>query len=52
MLLDEQTLIRTVICAVVPNLIFMCTIGRNKDVHELISKLTRGADIRLFITHS
>ncbi len=34
--------IRIVICAVVPNLIFMCTIGRNKDVHELISKLTRG----------
>ena len=34
--------IRIVICAVVPNLIFICTIGRNKDVHELISKLTKG----------
>ena len=35
-------LIRTVICAIVPNLIFMFTIGRNRDVHELISKLTKG----------
>ncbi len=34
--------IRTVICVVVPNAIFLFTIGRNKDVHELISKLTKG----------
>lgn len=33
--------IRIVICAIVPNLIFMLTIGRNSDVHELISKLTK-----------
>lgn len=35
-------IIRTVICAIVPNIIFMLTIGRNKDVHELILKLTKG----------
>ena len=34
--------IRTAVCAVVPNVIFLLTIGRNKDVHELISKLTKG----------
>lgn len=34
--------IRTAICAVVPNVIFLLTIGRNKDIHELISKLTKG----------
>ena len=34
--------IRTAVCAVVPNAIFLLTIGRNKDVHELISKLTKG----------
>ena len=34
--------IRTAVCAVVPNVIFLLTIGRNKDVHELISKLTNG----------
>ncbi len=34
--------IRVIICAVVPNIIFMGTIGRKKDVHELISKLTKG----------
>ena len=34
--------IRTAICAIVPNVIFLLTIGRNKDVHELISKLTKG----------
>ena len=34
--------IRTAICAVVPNVIFLLTIGRNKDVHELIMKLTKG----------
>ena len=34
--------IRTAVCAVVPNVIFLFTIGRNKDVHELISKLTKG----------
>ena len=32
--------IRIIICAVVPNLIFMFTIGRNDDVHGIISKLT------------
>ena len=34
--------IRTAVCAVVPNLIFLFTIGRNKDVHELILKITKG----------
>ena len=34
-------LIRTAICAVVPNLIFFVTIGRKSDVHELISKVTK-----------
>ena len=34
--------IRTAVCAVVPNLIFLLTIGRNKDVHELILKITKG----------
>ena len=34
--------VRVIMCAVVPNGIFMFTIGRNKDVHELISKLTKG----------
>lgn len=34
--------IRTAICAVVPNMIFLLTIGRNKDVHGLITKLTKG----------
>ena len=34
--------IRTVICTIVPNLIFLFTIGRNKDVHELILKITKG----------
>lgn len=34
--------IRTAICAVVPNMIFLLTIGKNKDVHELITKLTKG----------
>lgn len=34
--------IRTAICAVVPNVVFLLTIGRNKDVHEVISKLVKG----------
>ena len=34
--------IRIMICVVVPNLIFMFTIGRKKDVHELVSKLAKG----------
>lgn len=34
--------IRAAICVIVPNLIFMLTIGRNKDVHELILKITKG----------
>ena len=33
--------IRTAICVVVPNLIFLLTIGRNKDVHELILMIKR-----------
>ena len=33
--------IRIAICAIVPNVIFLLTIGRNKDVHELISKLIK-----------
>ena len=34
--------IRTAICAVVPNVVFLLTIGRNKEVHEVISKLVKG----------
>ena len=34
--------IRTVVCAVVPNVIFLLTIGRNKEVKEVIAKLTKG----------
>ena len=34
-------LIRTAICAVIPNVIFFVTIGRKSDVHELISKLMK-----------
>lgn len=34
--------IRILICVVVPNVIFMLTIGRNSDVREIISKLTKG----------
>ena len=34
--------IRTVICTIVPNIIFLLTIGQNKDVHELIIKFTNG----------
>ena len=34
--------IRTAICAIAPNLIFLLTIGRNKDVHELILRITKG----------
>lgn len=32
---------RTVICFIVPNIIFLLTIGRNKDVNELITKLVK-----------
>ena len=35
-------IIKALICAIVPNIIFMVTIGRDNDVHELISKLTKG----------
>ena len=35
-------LLRVIICTIVPNIIFMFTIGRNKDVREIISKLTKG----------
>lgn len=34
--------IRTSICTIIPNIIFLLTIGRNKDVHELILKITKG----------
>lgn len=34
--------IKAAICAVVPNIVFLLTIGRNKGVHELISKLIHG----------
>lgn len=33
--------VRVIICAVVPNIIFLFTIGRDKDVHELISRLIK-----------
>lgn len=33
--------IRTAICAIVPNIFFLLTIGRNKDVHEMILKFTK-----------
>ena len=34
--------IRILICAVVPNVIFMLTIGRSSDVREIVLKLTKG----------
>ena len=34
--------IRIAICAIVPNVIFLFTIGKIKDVHELILKLVKG----------
>ena len=34
--------IRIAICAVVPNIIFMFTIGRKSGIHEIIAKVTNG----------
>ena len=34
--------IRTAICAVIPNFIFLFTIGKKSGVHEIISKVTNG----------
>lgn len=35
-------IIRVLVCAVIPNLIFMLTIGRSKNIREIITKLATG----------